>query len=97
MISLADEWACGRRFHNLLGATEDFLVSEHTHTPGIPLSIGRPLPNTNCYVRNDFGELLPMSHKGTLWVGGAGVARGYINLPLTTKERFQLNRFSNDK
>ncbi|KAH5423595.1 hypothetical protein HBI23_199020 [Parastagonospora nodorum] len=94
--SLADDWAQGRRFHNLLGATEVFLFSAHTHSIGQPLTIGRPLPNTICYILDDEGEPLPVGQKGTLWVGGAGVAKGYINLPLTTNQKFRPNRFAND-
>ncbi|KAF2023996.1 acetyl-CoA synthetase-like protein [Setomelanomma holmii] len=94
--ALADDWAQGRRFHNLLGATETFLFSAHTHNPGEPLSIGRPLPNTTCYILDEIGEPVPTGQKGTLWVGGAGVAKGYINLPLTTNEKFEPDRFAND-
>jgi non-ribosomal peptide synthetase component F len=93
---LADEWAQGRRFYNLLGATEVFLFSAHAHTTGGQLSIGRPLPNTSCYILDEDDELVPMGRKGTLWVGGAGVAKGYINLPLTTDEKFRRDKFAND-
>jgi non-ribosomal peptide synthetase component F len=93
---LADDWAQERRFHNLLGATETFLFSAHAHTTGGYLSIGRPLPNTTCYILDENNEPVPIGHKGTLWIGGAGVAKGYINLPLTTNEKFQRDRFAND-
>jgi non-ribosomal peptide synthetase component F len=49
-----------------------------------------------CYILDDRGELVPVGQKGTLWVGGKGVAKGYINLPLTTAEKFQLDKFAND-
>jgi non-ribosomal peptide synthetase component F len=94
--SLADDWAQGRQFYNLLGSTEVFLVSAHAHTPGKPLSVGRPLPNTRCYILDDAGELLPVGEKGNLWIGGAGVSKGYINLPLTTAEKFRPDKFVDD-
>ncbi|UPX20245.1 uncharacterized protein EKO05_0010485 [Ascochyta rabiei] len=94
--SLADDWAQGRSFYNLLGSTEVFLFSAHQHVIGEPLSIGRPLPNTTCYILDDTGNPVPVGQRGTLWVGGAGVSKGYINLPLTTAEKFQADRFSND-
>ena len=94
--SLADEWAQNRCFYNLLGSTEVFLFSAHQHVIGEPLSIGRPLPNTKCYILDDAGEPVPVGQRGTLWVGGAGVAKGYINLPLTTAEKFQPDKFAND-
>lgn len=94
--SLADEWAYNRCFFNLLGSTEVFLFSAHRHIIGEPLSIGRPLPNTTCYILDDAGEPLPVGQRGTLWVGGSGVSKGYINLPLTSAEKFQPDKFAND-
>lgn len=94
--SLADDWAQGRTFYNLLGSTETFLFSAHRHITGETLSIGRPLPNTTCYILDDAGEPVNVGEKGTLWVGGAGISRGYINLPLTTAEKFRLDKFAND-
>lgn len=73
-----------------------FLFSAHKHIIGEPLSIGRPLPNTSCYILDDTGEPVPVGQRGTLWVGGKGVSKGYINLPLTTAEKFQPDKFAND-
>lgn len=94
--SLADEWAENRSFYNMLGSTETFLLSSHKHVKGEQLSIGRPLPNMTCYILDEAEELVPVGQKGTLWVGGAGVSKGYINLPLTTAEKFQADKFAND-
>ncbi|KAI4950065.1 hypothetical protein J4E91_004721 [Alternaria rosae] len=94
--ALADAWGQDRTFWNLLGSTETFLVSAQQHVAGRPLSIGRLLPNISCYILDHSGKLAPFGHKGTLWVGGVGVSKGYINLPLTTAEKFQPNRFVND-
>lgn len=94
--SLADDWAQNRCFYNLLGSTEVFLFSAHKHVIGEPLSIGRPLPNTTCYILDEAGEPVPVGHRGTLWVGGKGVSKGYINLPLTTAEKFQPDKFVGD-
>ncbi|KAJ4984956.1 amino acid adenylation domain-containing protein [Stagonosporopsis vannaccii] len=94
--SLADDWAQNRCFYNLLGSTEVFLFSAHKHVIGHPLSIGRPLPNTRCYILDDAGEPVPVGQRGTLWVGGKGVSNGYINLPLTSAEKFHVDRFADD-
>ncbi|KAH6621873.1 hypothetical protein C7974DRAFT_361878 [Boeremia exigua] len=94
--SLADDWAQDRCFYNLLGSTEVFLFSAHQHIIGEPLSIGRPLPNTKCYILDEADEPVPVGQRGTLWVGGKGVSRGYINLPLTSAEKFQLDKFADD-
>ena len=96
LISLADDWAKGRCFYNLLGSTEVFLFSAHKHVIGEPLSIGRPLPNTTCYILDEACNPVPVGQKGTLWVGGVGVSNGYINLPLTTAEKFRPDKFAND-
>ena len=96
MSSLADEWAQDRSFYNLLGSTETFLISAQQHISGQPLSIGRPLPNTKCYILDDTEEPVAFGKRGTLWVGGAGVSRGYINLPKVTAERYRPDKFAND-
>ncbi|KAF1940829.1 acetyl-CoA synthetase-like protein [Clathrospora elynae] len=94
--ALADDWARERTFYNLLGSTEVFLFSAHRHVTGEPLSIGKPLPNTSCYILDDAGEPVPFGERGTLWIGGAGVSRGYINLPLTTADKYRPDTFTND-
>jgi non-ribosomal peptide synthetase component F len=60
------------------------------------LSTGHPLPNVACYILDETRELVLDGEKGTLWVGGAGVSKGYINLPLTTAEKFRPDTFAND-
>ncbi|KAF1846733.1 acetyl-CoA synthetase-like protein [Cucurbitaria berberidis CBS 394.84] len=95
--ALADEWAQGTSYLNICGPTEiTILNSAHRHVPGTPLTIGKPLPNTTCYILNDDGQPVPFGEKGVMWVGGAGVSRGYINLPELSSERYQLDRFAND-
>jgi non-ribosomal peptide synthetase component F len=80
----------------MLGSTEVFLITAHQHVTGESMSTGRPLPNTTCYVLDDDMQPVPVNQKGTLWAGGAGVSKGYINLPLTTAEKFQPDKFAND-
>jgi non-ribosomal peptide synthetase component F len=95
--SLADEWAEGTCFYNICGPTEiTILNSAHRHVPGTPLSIGKLLPNTTCYILGEDENPVPLGAKGSAWVGGAGVTKGYINLPKLTSERYKLDRFRND-
>ncbi|KAF9692390.1 hypothetical protein EKO04_009613 [Ascochyta lentis] len=95
--SLADEWANRTCFYNICGPTEiTILNSAHRHVSGTALSIGKPLPNTTCYVLDEDENPVPPGTKGSAWVGGAGVTRGYINLPKLTSERYKLDRFRDD-
>ncbi|XP_014556022.1 hypothetical protein COCVIDRAFT_27099 [Bipolaris victoriae FI3] len=95
--ALADEWAENACFYNICGPTEiTILNSAHRHTPGQFLSIGKPLPNTTCYLLDADEQPVPVGEKGTMWVGGAGVTRGYINLPELTARRYKHDKFVND-
>lgn len=65
------------------------------HSPEYSLNIGKPVPNTNVYVLDpDTSEPLPIGSTGLMWVGGACVSRGYVNLPEKTAERYQSDPFS---
>ena len=55
---------------------------------GDVIPIGRPIANSTAYVVNADGQLLPPGVDGELWVGGAGVARGYLNQPELTSAKF---------
>lgn len=52
------------------------------------LPIGQPIANTTAYVLDDEGDLLPAGVAGELYVGGPGVARGYLGVPELTAARF---------
>jgi amino acid adenylation domain-containing protein/non-ribosomal peptide synthase protein (TIGR01720 family)/FkbM family methyltransferase len=56
-------------------------------------SIGTPIPTLSCYVLDSRQRLLPVGVPGELYVGGAGVSRGYLNKPALTTQRFIANPF----
>ncbi|XP_055303140.1 uncharacterized protein LOC129568840, partial [Sitodiplosis mosellana] len=86
---------------NMYGPTETVMIatswichitiSENSFTP-----IGRPLPNKRIYLLDAHGELVPLGAEGEMYIGGAAVARGYLNHPKLTAERFLLDPFSDD-
>ncbi|MGH7618874.1 MAG: amino acid adenylation domain-containing protein, partial [Gemmatimonadaceae bacterium] len=53
-----------------------------------PIPIGRPVGDRRCYVIDGGGEPTPLGVTGELCIGGAGVARGYLNRAALTAERF---------
>ncbi|HEX7721553.1 MAG TPA: amino acid adenylation domain-containing protein [Pyrinomonadaceae bacterium] len=60
------------------------------------VSIGRPLANTSVYVLDRSLQPCPIGVSGQLHIGGPCVARGYINRPELTAEKFIRNPFSDD-
>jgi amino acid adenylation domain-containing protein len=58
------------------------------------IPIGGPIPNACVYVVDGHGAPVPVGVAGELWVGGAGVTRGYLGRPGLTAERFLPDPFS---
>lgn len=83
----------GCRLHNHYGPTETHVVTAFTLTgdstqwPSLP-SIGRPIANTQIHVLDGQRRPVPIGVAGEIYVGGAGVAREYLNRSQLTAERF---------
>jgi amino acid adenylation domain-containing protein len=61
-----------------------------------PPSIGLPIDNTDIYILDEEMTEVASGKPGELYIGGAGVARGYRNQPELTKKKFVSNPFSGD-
>ncbi|NMX46080.1 amino acid adenylation domain-containing protein [Pseudomonas sp. WS 5407] len=57
------------------------------------IPIGRPIANAQAYVLDARQQPLPVGVTGELYIGGAGVAKGYLNLPQLSAEKFVPNPF----
>ncbi len=60
------------------------------------ISIGRPIANTSLHILDPAGQPCPIGIPGELHIGGAGLARGYLNNPELTAEKFIHDPFSSD-
>jgi amino acid adenylation domain-containing protein len=80
----------GAALWNLYGPTETTIWSSACRVePGeTPISIGRPIANTQLYVLDKRLRVVPMGVIGELYIGGAGLARGYWARPGLTADRF---------
>ena len=76
-----------------VGATT-FPVQGNQASLTVPL--GRPLANVELYVLDQNRELVPVGKQGELYIGGAGVARGYLGRAELTAERFVPDPFSSE-
>jgi aspartate racemase len=91
------------RWINTYGPAEASVVTT-AHEPqlkaddSVPtvLPIGRPVANARVYLLDSKLNPVPVGVPGELHIGGAGVARGYLNLPRLTEEKFIRDIFSED-
>ena len=91
-LSLAIELhkAGPKEIWNMYGPTETTVWStmQKLHRDDKVISIGRPIANTWILVLDEEQKLVPIGVPGELYIGGAGVARGYVNDPDLTAQRF---------
>ncbi len=98
---LVHKWGSNRKFFNAYGPTETtvcasmYLCNEKTYPKGPP--IGKPIDNFRLYVLDRNLNLVPEGIPGELCIGGAGLARGYLNKPDFTSDKFIPDPFSGIK
>ena len=79
----------GRRILNTYGPTETTVTATYSElVPGKKVTIGRPLPSYKVEIMDENLRPVPRGEIGEICIGGIGVARGYINRPRLTAEKF---------
>jgi amino acid adenylation domain-containing protein len=90
LIEMSRQQAPQARLANEYGPTETTVTAanwqemDHTSTA----IIGRPIANTRIYIMDSCGHPLPPRFPGEIGIAGAGVARGYLNNPESTSDKF---------
>jgi acyl-coenzyme A synthetase/AMP-(fatty) acid ligase/acyl carrier protein len=90
-----------RCLRNQYGPTESHVVSEFVLRPPFdsashPPPIGRPIANTKIYILDSQRRPVPVGVAGEIYIGGDGLARGYLNQPELTAERFIEHSFNGE-
>ena len=78
-----------------VGAITNEMSSEDTERQSDTVPVGRPLGNMQAYILDQQLRPVPRGVPGELYLGGAGIARGYINRADATAEKFVPSPFSN--
>ena len=91
LLSIADD------VFNVYGPTETTIWSTYTKCQkDKKVTIGKPFANTQTYIVDNNLNPCPIGAPGELHIGGAGLARGYLNQPELTQERFIPNPFAKE-
>lgn len=91
--------ATSARIENMYGPTETTIWSTTNRADPCDgmVNIGRPIAGTELYVLDAAGAPVPIGMQGELYIGGAGVTRGYWQRKAMTAERFMANPFSSGR
>ncbi|MEW5251804.1 non-ribosomal peptide synthetase, partial [Microbulbifer sp. 2201CG32-9] len=95
----AGRWQARRTMVNAYGPTETTVCATLSTIAGREASIpiGRGIGSSDCYVLDEYGQLLPQGVVGELYVAGGQLARGYGGRPGLTAERFIPHPFSGEE
>jgi amino acid adenylation domain-containing protein len=86
-------WGAGRRFFNAYGPTEATVCATLCEIldPRQYAVIGKPISNITTYILDGWKNPVPIGITGELYIGGPGLARGYLGQAALTSERFIAN------
>ena len=88
------------KLYNVYGPTETIIDSAYWLCDGTSdasiVPVGRPIPNARMYILNSALRPVPIGVSGELYIGGVSLARGYVNLPGLTAEKFIPDPFSSE-
>ena len=91
-VGTAKAWMKQCRFYNTYGPTETTVTAiGHLLTfvgSSLNIPIGKPISNTRAYIIGLQQQPVPLGAPGELYIGGVGVARGYLKRPAVTAEKF---------
>ncbi|MFI5401367.1 MAG: AMP-binding protein [Planctomycetota bacterium] len=93
---LVARWSrADRRLVSTYGHAETTVAATYADLlPGRPPTLGRPLPGYRVYVLDQERRLVRYGEVGEICIGGPGVARGYLGLPVETEVRFAQDPFA---
>ncbi len=92
---LVARWRTGRRLFNAYGPTECTVCTTLAEAlDARRITIGRPIRNVEAYVLDGHLSPVPVGVPGELYVGGEGLARGYLGRPELTAEKFVPHPFA---
>jgi amino acid adenylation domain-containing protein len=86
-----------RLFFNMYGPTECSVDASCGIVDGRRPHIGQVMPGARIYLLDEAAQPVPVGVAGEIHIGGAGVARGYLDRPELTAERFLRDPFAGDK
>ncbi|MCL2532715.1 MAG: amino acid adenylation domain-containing protein, partial [Nocardiaceae bacterium] len=91
---LVGRWAPGRQFFNAYGPTETTIVSTRAELfDGQPITIGGPVPGVGALILDTRLRPVPAGVAGELYLTGGALARGYVDRPGLTADRFVASPF----
>jgi acyl-coenzyme A synthetase/AMP-(fatty) acid ligase len=89
LVQRIEERSPSVRIFDLYGPTETTTYSTFARRQSnAPATIGRPLANTQIFILDSSRQPVPPGVSGQIFIGGEGVARGYLHHPELTAERF---------